>query len=59
MSPLEPQSLNLNHSKHTFNPLYAKLGVGSARQIATQPHPLPGVYSRSHPTPLKLITDAE
>ncbi|KAF9653536.1 glycoside hydrolase family 47 protein [Thelephora ganbajun] len=31
---------------YTFDPAYAKLGVGSARQIATQPHPLPGLAAQ-------------
>ena len=57
--PFEPQNLNWNHSKHTFEPSYAKLGVGSARHIATQWHPLPGRHPGSRDVPLKLIIDAE
>lgn len=55
MSPFKSHNLNLNHSKHTFDPLYAKLGVGSARQIVAQLHPLPGIHSQeSSHAPLKL-----
>ena len=48
MPLLESYNLSLNNSNYTSNLMYAKLGVGSARQIATQPHPLPGIDSRNH-----------
>lgn len=47
LSSIEPHVVNFIHSKYTLNQTYAKLGVGSARRVATQPHPLPGMPFRS------------
>ena len=50
MPAFEPHVVNYIHSKYTFNQTYANLGVGSARQIAIQPHPLPGMHSQIQAT---------